>query len=83
MRHFKIATVTVVLAASAVALSACSDGYGRERGYSSVSIGVSSKSEHGFRDRDHDGIPNRYDRDRNADGVPNRCDDAPDKPNYR
>ena len=30
------------------------------------------------RDRDRDGIPNRYDRDRDGDGVPNRYDRAPD-----
>lgn len=34
------------------------------------------------RDRDHDGIPNRYDRDRDGDGVPNRFDRRPDNP-YR
>ena len=32
------------------------------------------------RDRDNDGIPNRYDRDRDNDGVPNRVDSAPDNP---
>jgi hypothetical protein len=31
-------------------------------------------------DRDHDGVPNRYDRDRDGDGVPNRYDRAPDNP---
>jgi hypothetical protein len=35
---------------------------------------------YGYRDRDHDGIPNRYDRDRDGDGVPNRYDRAPDNP---
>jgi hypothetical protein len=30
-----------------------------------------------MRDRDRDGIPNRYDRDRDGDGVPNRYDRAP------
>jgi hypothetical protein len=34
-------------------------------------------------DRDHDGIPNRYDRDRDNDGVPNRYDDHPNNPNRR
>jgi hypothetical protein len=33
-------------------------------------------------DRDHDGVPNRYDRDRDGDGVPNRFDRAPNNP-YR
>jgi hypothetical protein len=34
------------------------------------------------RDRDHDGIPNRFDRDIDGDGVPNRYDRAPNNP-YR
>ena len=34
------------------------------------------------RDRDRDGVPNRYDRDRDGDGVPNRYDRRPDNP-YR
>jgi hypothetical protein len=33
-----------------------------------------------YRDRDRDGIPNRYDRDRDNDGVPNRYDRAPNDP---
>ena len=33
-------------------------------------------------DRDHDGIPNRFDRDRDNDGVPNRRDERPNNP-YR
>ncbi|MDM0016150.1 hypothetical protein [Variovorax saccharolyticus] len=36
----------------------------------------------GWGDRDHDGVPNRYDRDRDGDGVPNRYDRRPDNP-YR
>jgi hypothetical protein len=34
------------------------------------------------RDRDHDGIPNRFDRDRDNDGVPNYRDSRPNNP-YR
>jgi hypothetical protein len=34
------------------------------------------------RDRDRDGIPNRFDRDRDNDGVPNRYDRRPNNP-YR
>ncbi|MGV8891468.1 MAG: hypothetical protein ACOH2K_00670 [Burkholderiaceae bacterium] len=34
------------------------------------------------RDRDHDGVPNRFDRDRDGDGVPNRFDRRPNNP-YR
>lgn len=37
----------------------------------------------GMRDRDHDGIPNRYDRDRDGDGVPNRRDAFPNDPRRR
>ena len=35
----------------------------------------------GHGDRDHDGVPNRYDRDRDNDGVPNKYDRRPDNPN--
>jgi hypothetical protein len=31
-------------------------------------------------DRDHDGVPNRFDRDRDNDGVPNRADRHPNNP---
>ena len=34
----------------------------------------------GDRDRDRDGVPNRYDRDRDGDGVPNRYDNRPGDP---
>ncbi|KQW64317.1 thrombospondin type 3 repeat-containing protein [Variovorax sp. Root411] len=37
---------------------------------------------YGNRDRDRDGVPNRYDRDRDNDGVPNRYDRNPNNP-YR
>ena len=37
----------------------------------------------GWRDRDHDGVPNRYDRDRDGDGVPNRADAYPNDPRRR
>ena len=33
------------------------------------------------RDRDRDGVPNRYDRDRDNDGVPNRADARPNNAN--
>lgn len=35
-----------------------------------------------YRDEDHDGVPNGFDRDRDGDGVPNRFDNRPDNP-YR
>lgn len=37
----------------------------------------------GMGDRDHDGVPNRFDRDRDNDGVPNRYDSRPNNPNRR
>ena len=38
--------------------------------------------EYGYRDRDRDGVANRYDRDRDGDGVPNRRDRHPRDPRY-
>lgn len=32
------------------------------------------------RDRDRDGVPNRFDRDRDGDGVPNHRDNYPNNP---
>jgi hypothetical protein len=40
------------------------------------------RERYAYRDRDRDGVPNRYDRDRDNDGVPNRFDDRPNNP-YR
>lgn len=39
--------------------------------------------DRGTRDRDHDGVPNRYDRDRDGDGVSNRRDAYPNNPRHR
>jgi hypothetical protein len=39
--------------------------------------------DRGMRDRDRDGVPNRYDRDRDGDGVPNRMDSRPNDPRRR
>ncbi|MES2261179.1 MAG: YXWGXW repeat-containing protein [Pseudomonadota bacterium] len=39
--------------------------------------------DHRDRDRDNDGIPNRRDHDRDGDGVPNRYDERPDNPRRR
>lgn len=36
--------------------------------------------DYAYRDRDRDGVTNRYDRDRDGDGVPNRYDRHPDDP---
>jgi hypothetical protein len=40
------------------------------------------RERYAYRDRDRDGVPNRYDRDRDNDGVPNRFDNRPNNP-YR
>ena len=65
---------------SALALSACGDGYSR------TSVGISATSHEHYvparGDEDRDGIPNRFDRDKDGDGVPNRFDDRPNNP-YR
>jgi hypothetical protein len=47
-----------------------------------VDYGQHYNRGHRGRDRDRDGIPNRYDRDRDNDGVPNRFDRRPNNP-YR
>lgn len=39
--------------------------------------------DRGTRDRDRDGVPNRYDRDRDGDGVNNRRDAYPNDPRRR
>lgn len=64
MKFIKTGVVVAALLGTAGALGACStydDGYG----YSSVSVGVSSGPGYHYprswRDRDGDGIPNRYD----------------------
>ena len=43
-------------------------------------VGGTAASAQPYRDRDRDGVPNRYDRDRDNDGVPNRADAAPNNP---
>ena len=37
-------------------------------------------SHRGYRDRDRDGVANRYDRDRDGDGVRNAHDRRPNDP---
>jgi hypothetical protein len=39
-----------------------------------------NRGANGRGDRDHDGVPNRFDRDRDGDGVPNRLDNHPNNP---
>jgi hypothetical protein len=81
MKILKTTLIAAGVVCAVASLSACSsydDGY--HRNYSSVSVGVSSGP--GYRDRDGDGVPNRYDRDRDGDGVPNRYDTHPNNP-YR
>jgi hypothetical protein len=52
-------------------------------GYIHDNSGYNRPPRSGRRDRDHDGVPNRYDRDRDGDGVPNRRDAYPNDPNRR
>ncbi|MDP1753226.1 MAG: thrombospondin type 3 repeat-containing protein [Reyranella sp.] len=40
--------------------------------YVPVAVPVPTPRTGRVRDRDHDGIPDRYDRDKNGDGVPDR-----------
>ncbi len=69
MKFIKTSLIAAGVVTAVAALSACSsydDGY-YGRGYSSVSVGVSSGPgyngypRYGYRDRDRDGVPNRYD----------------------
>ncbi len=77
MKSIKTSLIAIAAVGVLAGLGACStydDGYYRDR--SSVSIGVSTGPAYDgtYRDRDGDGVPNRYDRDRDGDGVPNRYD---------
>ena len=51
--------------------------------YPSVNIGIRGGDGRAWRDRDRDGIADRYDRDRDGDGVPNRVDSRPRDPRWR
>lgn len=80
----KKGVIAALLIGGTLALGACADGYSS----TSYSVGVSSYDGpgyygRGYRDRDWDGIPNRFDRDRDGDGVPNRWDSAPGNPRWR
>ena len=68
MKTMKYALGALILVGSVGTLTACSSGSGYDRGYSSVSVGVTSS----------DGYATR--RDRDGDGMPNRFDDAPNNP---
>ncbi len=74
----RVGLIATVLATSALALSACGDGYSHTR----VSYTERTHEYVPARDEDRDGVPNRYDHDRDGDGVPNRFDDHPNNP-YR
>jgi hypothetical protein len=64
MRNVKWLMLAVLVAMTA----ACAGPYQRPYGYNYN--GWTQRSAYG--DRDHDGIPNRYDRDANGNGVPDR-----------
>lgn len=49
-------------------------------GYYGTHVYTPRHGHRGERDRDRDGIPNRYDRDRDGDGVRNRDDRRPNNP---
>ncbi len=80
--------IGTALMVSTLGLAACADG----GSYTSFGVGVSSYDDgyygprgygYGARDRDWDGIPNRFDRDRDGDGIPNRFDSRPNNPRWR
>lgn len=54
--------------------------YGTYGAYGGTVYAYPDGSRRAYRDRDRDGVPNRYDRDRDGDGVPNRRDAAPNDP---
>jgi hypothetical protein len=58
----------LVLAVLIAGTTACSTTYQRPYGYNYNG----SAQRWGYRDSDHDGVPNRYDRDANGNGVPDR-----------
>jgi hypothetical protein len=93
MKRSVKALVGATLVVSTLGLGACADG----ATYTSFGVGVSSYDDgyygprdygyggYGYsgRDRDWDGIPNRFDRDRDGDGIPNRFDSRPNNPRWR
>jgi hypothetical protein len=81
MKIIKASLVGLGLLGTTVALSACGGGYSRTTYGASYS--TYDRDYYGTpRDRDADGIPNRFDFDRDGDGVSNRFDWAPNNP-YR
>ena len=56
---------TLAAIGASLLLSGCADDGYHDRGYTSMSFGVSSGGgdghHRGYRDRDGDGVPNRYD----------------------
>ena len=67
-------TAILAIGLTALAVTACAPSY-YDRDY---------RYGQGYadRDRDRDGVPNRYDRDRDGDGTPNYADRRPGNP-YR
>lgn len=60
---------------------AYTQGYWQRRGRGHVWVeGRWSAGGSVRRDRDRDGVPNRYDRDRDGDGIRNRNDRHPNRP---
>ena len=67
MKRIILSAAALAAIGASLALSGCADDY-YDRGYTSMSFGVSSgggyggyNRGYGWRDSDHDGVPNRYD----------------------
>jgi hypothetical protein len=72
--------VGVYPSASVVYQSGPAYGYGYQ-GYPGTAYpAYPAARDYRDRDRDRDGIPNRFDPDRDGDGVPNRLDQRPNNP---
>jgi len=83
-------TMKVFFGAAVIAATATLGACASDGAYTSTSFGVGVSSYdgyggtgyRGYRDRDWDGVPNRFDRDRDGDGVPNRFDSRPNNPRW-
>ena len=80
MKRIIISAATLAAIGASLALGGCADDGYYDRGYTSMSFGVSSGGGYGYRDGYYG---NRSWRDRDGDGVPNKYDSAPDNPNRR
>jgi hypothetical protein len=88
----KALLIPVALCAALAGCATYGDPYGYGYGYPAASVTYSTGGYYApgyygaypvYRDRDRDGVPNRYDRDRDGDGVRNSRDIAPNNPRWR